>query len=148
MFELYSYNNKIKKDKYEIIYEFTLDNYREINKDMEDSKVAHDVWVNTITNTKDYYILVYYINSYMYIDKGLCLSEVQIRKQYQNKGILKVLLKELINRCDKNRSNNICGTISFYNKKSIDIFTHIGMINTNNRWYEISCDNLLKWLNK
>ena len=59
-----------------------------------------------IFTTKDYFIAVFYENkkiigfiSFMYDKKGLCLSEVQIKKEYQsaNNNLKKMIL--ILNRC-------------------------------------------------
>lgn len=85
--------------------------------------------------------------AYMYVSKGLCLSEVQIKCEYQGKyDILRKLLKEVIEKCDKDKSKIICGTINPKNIKSINVFTHIGMKNTEGKWYEISYDDLIRWI--
>ena len=42
----------------------------------------------------------------------------------------------------------ICGTINPKNSKSINVFSHIGMINVDKLWYEISLDDLEKWLKR
>ena len=110
--------------------------------------------VNTILNTKDYNILLYYEDNiiigfiaFMYIDNYLCLSEVQFDKKYKNKGYLKNMLKEVIKVSDKQRYNTVFATINPSNELSKSVFTHIGFINTEKERYEISYDHLFKYLN-
>ena len=100
MFELYNYENKMPKDKYNKIYKILINNfYKNNNEIIKDEK--YNNWVNMILNTPNYYILIYSINnnivgfiSYIYIEEGLMLSEVQIKKQYQGKyNILRKMLK-------------------------------------------------------
>ena len=159
MFELYDYNNKISKEKYYQIYQIIINNYFERNKDLIskrkeiDTEEAYNNWINTITNTKDYNILLYYIDntivsfvSFMYMKESLCLSEVQIKKEYQGKKILKILLNEVLKKSNKYKPKTICGTINPKNTKSIQVFTHIGLKNTVNKWYEIDYNDLKKWI--
>lgn len=160
MFELYNLENKIPKEKYDKIYQIIIDNYFERNKDLIskrkeiDTEEAYNNWVKTITTTEDYNIILYYLNNdivafvaFTYVTDGLCLSEVQIKKEYQGKLILKQLLKEVLKNCKKSKSKKILGTINPNNKKSIQVFTHIGLKNTINKWYEISYNDLEKWIN-
>ena len=92
-FELKDFINKIPKEKYDIIYKIIIGNFFTRNKDLLykrneiDTKESYNCWINTITNTDGYNILLYYMNNeivafcaYMYVSKGLCLSEVQIQK--------------------------------------------------------------------
>ena len=161
MYELYNNENKIPKEKYDIIYRFIIDNYfdrnKELGKDREniDTKEAYNNWVNTILNTKDYNILLYYKDNeiigfvaFMYKGNYLCLSEVQFDMQYKNKGYLVKMLKEIINKSDKTKYNMIYGTINKNNELSKNVFTHIGFINTEKNRYEISLEDLIKWLEK
>ena len=159
MFELYSYENKIPKEKYDVIHKIILDNYfevhPEINKDEYDYVNTYNTWVNTILNTKDYYILLYYIDNkiigfvaFMYKDDYLWLSEVEFNMNYKNKGYLKTLLKKVIDISDKSRYSKVIGQINPKNTLSRAVFTHIGLVNTYKNRFEISLDNLLKWLNK
>ena len=159
MFELYNNENKIPKDKYDIIYRFIIDNYFDRNKELEkdrekiDAKEAYNNWVNTILNTKDYNILLYYKNnqiigftSFMYKDDYLCLSEVQFDIKYKNKGYLKNMLKEVIKVSNTKIYKKVYGTINPSNELSKQVFTHIGFINTEKKRYEIDLVNLIEWL--
>ena len=163
MYEIYNnLDNKITKNVYNVLYNIIIDNYFSRNKQLLlkrneiDTKEAYNNWVNTICNTKGYNILVYYYEnkiigfiSYMYNTKGLCLSEVQIKIEYQNKyNVLRSMLKILLREEKVGNSIIICGTINPNNIKSISVFSHIGMVNTEKKWYEISGENLLKWINK
>ena len=163
MYEIYNnLDNKITKNVYNVLYNIIIDNYFSRNKQLLlkrneiDTKEAYNNWVNTICNTKGYNILVYYYEnkivgfiSYMYNTKGLCLSEVQIKIEYQNKyNVLRSMLKILLREEKVGNSIIICGTINPNNIKSISVFSHIGMVNTEKKLYEISGENLLKWINK
>jgi hypothetical protein len=56
------------------------------------------------------------------------------------------MLKILLTEEKVGNSIIICGTINPNNIKSISVFSHIGMINSENKWYEMSCENLWKWI--
>ena len=158
MFELYDNENKITKNKYDIIYKFIIDNYLDRFKDKKRDEVdtidAYNNWVNMILNTQNYNILLYYKNNkiigfiaFMYIDNYLCLSEVQFDINYKNKGYLKDMLKEVINRSDKSKYDKIYENINKNNELSKNVFTHIGFKNLEKNRKEISYNDLLKWIN-
>ena len=73
------------------------------------------------------------------------LSEIQIRNDYRNKGILRELFKELINN---NKCNGFYCTINPNNKNSYDVFTYIGFKKIDDRLYKINYRTFNKWLNK
>ena len=155
MFELYNYENKMPKDKYNKIYKILINNfYKNNNEIIKDEK--YNNWVNMILNTPNYYILIYSINnnivgfiSCIYIEEGLMLSEVQIKKQYQGKyDILRKMLKYICNICDKDKSKYVLGTINDNNEKSKHVFTYIGFKKEKGILYKISFNNLIKWINK
>ena len=136
-YELFDFDNKITKDKYDKMHKILIVNENIITKKDNSSKEMYDKWVNMILNTKDYNILLCYkaeelvgFIAFMYLDIGLMLSEVQVKKEYQGKEqILKNMLKELLKISDKSKYNYIYGTIDNNNIKSIDVFTHIGFKN-------------------
>lgn len=150
-FEHYSYNKKISKKKCYEMLDILIKFYNEFNGKDNGTKEMCDPWINMIRNTKDYYVLLCYENNlligfvnYMYQNDGLMLSEVQIREEYQNKGLLKVLLREVIT---KNRCDNILCTIHKNNIKSQNVFTHVGFKLVKDTLYKISYDDLIKWIN-
>ncbi|MBR1416755.1 MAG: hypothetical protein IJ572_02940 [Bacilli bacterium] len=161
MFEIYSKDNIIDDEKAKIINNILIDNIckREENKlrprsDFIDDK-KYNIWLNMLRTKKDYHTLLFYYNnevvafiSYMYINDSICLSEVQIKEEYQGKhNILRYMLNHILDITDKTKYNSISATIS-NNKKSMQIFTHIGMKNTVKNWYVISTNDLIKWINK
>ena len=155
-YELFDYDNKIPKDKYDKIYKILVENENIITNKDNSSKEMYDKWVNMISNTKDYNILLCYKDNiivgfiaFMYLDIGLMLSEIQIKKEYQSKyNILKNMLKELLNVSDKNKYEYLYGTISSHNEKSRNVFTHIGFKNEKGILYKIKYDDLFKWIKK
>ena len=149
-FELYSYENKIPLNKCYEMLDILVSFYDEFNGMNNGSKDKYEPWINMIRNTKDYYVLLCYEKdvligfiNYMYQDRGLMLSEIQIRKEYQNKGLLKVLLKEV-----KYNNKDIYLTIHKNNKRSKSVFEHIGFKNIENNLYKISYDDLMLILKK
>ena len=109
-----------------------------------------------IDETPNYYILTYSIDNeivgfiaYRYMNNKLCLSEVQIVPEYQGvDNTLKKMLGKVIDVSNKTKYEKVCGTINPKNSKSINVFSHIGMINVDKLWYEISLDDLEKWLKR
>lgn len=85
----------------------------------------------------------------MYIDIGLMLSEVQIKKEYQGKyDILRKMLKQVIEKSDKRLYSDVYGTISLKNLKSQNVFKHIGFENTKGILYKININTLINWINR
>ena len=159
MFELYDNKKKIPKTKYDVIYKIIVDNYFDRNKELLskrdeiDTEEAYNNWVNTILNTKNYNILLYYkdnkiigFTAFMYTNNELCLSEVQLNIEHKNKGYLKNMLREVIKSTDKNKYDIIYGTINKKNLLSKQVFTHIGFKNTDKNRYEITKEKLDDWL--
>ena len=162
-FKIYDVNNKIPENRYLEMHQILIDDYVKrngIDKYNENKEKltneGFNNWVNMIRNTPNYNILLYLDSNnvvgfvcFMYKDNKLILSEVQIMEEYQGKyDILRQLLKKVLELSDKTKYNIISGTINKNNNKSINVFTHIGLINTNDNWYEISYDKLLKWIKK
>ena len=150
-FEIYNNDNKITKDKYDIIYKIIVENEKS-NDDM------YNKWVNMITSTPNYNILITKYDdivvgfiAFMYLDMGLMLSEVQIKKEYQGKyNILKYSLNEVINISNKDnfKYDYIYGTINDKHTKSRDVFTHIGFVKQDGVLYRISHNKLMSWIKK
>lgn len=155
MYKIFDYDNKITKKDYVVLYEIAKKNYSKIGIG-NDSKELFKNWVNIVTNTKGYNILVYYINNsivgyiaFMYIDIGLMLCEVQIKEEFQGKNeILKSMLKKLCSIVEKRKFNYIYGNINKKNTKSLNVFNHIGFENEKGNLYKISYEKLIKWINK
>lgn len=154
--------NQIPPKIYKIIYKLIIENYgirAKLNKEelkKIDKITAYNNWVNMIFTTKDYYITVFFDENkiigfiaFMYDKRGLCLSEVQINKDYQGKNNnLRKMIKIVLDNCEKQKSKKIYVTINPKNTKSINVFTHIGFCNTEGKIYEITYNNLQKWLDK
>lgn len=105
-----------------------------------------------IFTTKDYFIAVFYENkkiigfiSFMYDKKGLCLSEVQIKKEYQSaNNNLKKMINVVLDNCNKEKSKNVYLTINPRNEKSKNTLTHIGFYNAEGKNYKISYNDFEK----
>ena len=160
MFEIYNYINKIPEYRYLKMHEILKDDY--INRNGIDKYNKSDFegnsfnkWVSMIRNDKNYNIILYIIDNnivgfitYMFIEDKLCISEVQIIKEYQGKyGILKKLIKKVLSLIDKDIKEVVL-TINDNNTKSKEVFTHIGFSNIKSNWYKIDIDKLLLWINK
>ena len=153
IFEHYDYENKIPLDKLydelDLIYEF----YENKKFDRKNIDKKSKDYVSLIYNMKEYKMLVAYkdnmligfINYYYKDDNYIMLSEIQIRNDYRNKGILRELFKELINN---NKCNGFYCTINPNNKNSYDVFTYIGFKKIDDRLYKINYRTFNKWLNK
>ena len=147
-YELYSYENKIPINKCHEMLDILVKFYDKFNGKDNGAKEMYEPWINMIRNTKDYYVLLCYENNkliafvnYMYQDKGLMLSEIQVREEYQNKGLLKQLLKKVITKDD-----DIYLTIQKDNIRSQEIFKHIGFIKIEDNLYKISYSSIMKWI--
>lgn len=150
--------NKIPPETYKEIYKIIIENYatgEKLSKD-ELKKVntitAYNNWTNMILTTKEYFIAVFYENkkiigfiSFMYDKKGLCLSEVQIKKEYQSaNNNLKKMINVVLDNCNKEKSKNVYLTINPRNEKSKNALTHIGFYNAKGKNYKISYNDFEK----
>ena len=153
-YKLYGYSNKTPlktcKEMLEIITKF-YNNVNECNYSDEDC----NKWVKLIRNTKDYHVLLCYKGktligfiNYTYMNKDVMISEVQIREEYQGKGVLKELLKEVINNTKRKKVEYFLGTISNKNNKSQSVFTHIGFKLGEDNIYRITREDLINWVTK
>ena len=157
-FELYDFDNKITKKRYDPIHKILVENEDVITGRDNSSIEMYNKWAEMITNTPNYNILVCLIDdevvgfiAFMYLDIGLMLSEIQIKKEYQGKyKILKNMLREVleISIKDKFKYKDVLGTISDKNIKSQEVFTHIGFKRKEGILYKISYKNLMKWIEK
>jgi|SRR5574344_1948820 len=162
MFNLYNEENKISDEVKKCIYKIIVNNFfltypdKLNNREKYDSIDSYNNWNKMIDETPNYYILTYSIDNeivgfiaYRYMNNKLCLSEVQIVPEYQGvDNTLKKMLGKVIDVSNKTKYEKVCGTINPKNSKSINVFSHIGMINVDKLWYEISLDNLEKWLKR
>lgn len=147
-FVKYGYKNKINESDYNQVFDIMSSFY---GKSV--TKESFDKWLENMSNIKDYYfllrykenILVGFIN-YMYTKEGLMLSEVQVRREYQNKGILILMLNYMISNCDIDKFDYVFGTINKSNLRSQSVFKHLGFKLVKDNLYKISKDDLIKIL--
>lgn len=155
----YDFFNNDNLPKTEILLDMCqilVDNYNLINNTNDSVDNSYDIWVNMIKNTKGYNMLLCFMNHeligficYMYMDDGLMLSEVQIKKEYQGRyNILRKMLQQLVNNTNKDLYSDIYGTISSKNKKSQLVFKHVGFENVRGILYKININDLTKWINR
>lgn len=135
------------------MHNILVENYNKINNKDNSSTEMYNEWVNMIRTTKDYNILICLDNNllvgficYTYLDIGLMLSEIQIKKEYQGKHILKNMIKNVLMNTN-NTYSKVYATINNDNTKSKEVFTHIGFKNIKGILYEIDKTNLMKWTN-
>ena len=109
-----------------------------------------------ILNDPNYNIILYILDKkivaficYILMEDSVCLAEIQIIKEYQGKNdIFRKILNKFLEEIKNKKHKNISATIDKDNKTSRAVFSHIGMINTKDNWFEISLETLEKWLNK
>lgn len=150
-------NDNLPKDEIlALMCEILVENYNKINNKNDTVENSYGSWFNMISNTPNYNILLCLKNTelvgficYMYIDRGLMLSEVQIKEKYQGKyDILRKMLKQVIDRSNKELYNDVYATISSRNIKSQAVFKHIGFENVKGVLYKININNLIQWVIK
>lgn len=127
--------------------------YNKINNKDNSSTDMFNKWISMIRTTKNYNILLCLDNTklvgftcYTYFDMSLMLSEIQIKKEYQGKHILKSMIKNVLINTN-NTYSKVYATINTDNTKSKEVFTHIGFKNIKGILYEIDKSNLIKWTN-
>ena len=148
-------NEENFKEMYNILIENLFITYPKflLDRDKYDNMNAYNKWINMIKNTNDYNVIAYIENNivigflnYSVINDDMWISEVQIKNEYKNKGILKKLLKEFVSLEDVKKYDNITIHINSDNKISYDVFSHIGFKHTSNTLYKIDYKDLLNYL--
>jgi hypothetical protein len=163
MFEIYNSNNKIPENRYLEMNDILIKDYI-LRKGLEEYKKREKIfkeegfeyWKSMILNDPNYNIILYVIDEkivaficYMLIEDSVCLAEIQIIKEYQGKNnIFRKILQKFVEEIKNKNYKKISATIDKDNQKSRAVFSHVGMINTKNNWFEISIEPLEKWLNK
>ena len=163
MFEIYNSNNKISENRYLEMNDILMKDYI-LRKGIEEYKKREKVfkgegfeyWKSMILNDPNYNIILYILDKkivaficYILMEEGVCLAEIQIIKEYQGKNdIFRKILNKFLEEIKNKKYTIISATIDKDNKKSRAVFSHIGMINTKDNWFETSLEILEKWLNK
>jgi hypothetical protein len=163
MFEIYDSNNKIPENRYLEMNDILLKDYI-LRKGLEEYKKREKVfkgegfeyWKSMILNDPNYNIILYILDKkivaficYILMKDSVCLAEIQIIKEYQVKNdIFRKILNKFLEEIKNKKYKIISATIDKDNQKSRAVFSHIGMINTKDNWFETSIETLEKWLNK
>jgi hypothetical protein len=163
MFEIYDSNNKIPENRYLEMNDILMKDYI-LRKGLEKYKKREKVfkgegfeyWKSMILNNPNYNIILYILDKkivaficYILMKEGVCLAEIQIIKEYQVKNsIFRKILQKFLEEIKNKNYKKISATIDKDNQKSRAVFSHIGMINTKDNWFETSLETLEKWLNK
>ncbi len=134
-------------DELELIYDF----YEHTVFDRNNIDGKSKDFINYVLKMDNYKSILCYEESrligfinYTIYDNSIMISEVQIRKDLRNKGILKSLLKELLNQ---EKVDNFYGTINDKNELSKLVFTHIGFDKIENNKYGITYKKMNEYLN-
>lgn len=163
MFEIYDSNNKIPENRYLEMNDILLKDYI-LRKGLKEYKKREKVfkgegfeyWKSMILNDPNYNIILYILDKkivaficYILMKDSVCLAEIQIIKEYQGKNyIFRKILNKFLEEIKNKKYKIISATIDKDNQKSRAVFSHIGMINTKDNWFETSIETLEKWLNK
>ena len=157
MINLYDNNieDNVLRQMYNILIENLFITYPDFlkEKNKHDNKENYDMWTNMIKETKRYKVITYTENNkvvgflnYSIIEGDLWISEVQIKNDYKNKGILKKLIKKFVLLDEMKKYDSITIHINDNNSVSKKVFTHIGFKPTSNTLYKISMKDIIKWL--
>lgn len=140
-------NNNILFELYKII----IDNHNIIyNETKEYDTDEFSIWKKNISKDENYRILTYNSTniigflSFTLIDARLWISEVQIKKEFQNKGILKKLIREFLMNIN-NDNDSVYIHINSKNTHSKKVFEKIGFKEEGNTIYKIDVNSLKKW---
>lgn len=157
MINLYDNNieDNVLRQMYNILIENLFITYPDFlkEKNKHDNKENYDMWTNMIKETKNYKVITYTENNrvvgflnYSIIEGNLWISEVQIKNDYKNRGILKKLIKKFALLDEIKKYDSITIHINDRNNVSKKVFTHIGFKPTSNTLYKISIKDIIKWL--
>lgn len=155
-YKRYNYDNKIPYTRIKEMLSIIILFYNKFNGKDNSTKEMCEPFIKYIRNTKDYNILLCYIGkklvgfvNYMYQDRGLMFSEIQIISECQGKyDILRKMIEQVLLNTDKSRYKYIYGTINPKNIKSRNVFTHIGFVNVEKNLYRISYKSLKEWVER
>lgn len=123
------------------------------NKSKYENEEKYNKWSNMIKTTENYSVITYEQNnriigflSYIFNDSKLWISEVQIKDEYKNKGILKKLLNQFVEI--NSYYDDITIHINKDNNLSKTVFKHIGFKDIGNTLYNIKMNDLLRYCEK
>lgn len=160
MLKLYSgneINNNILKQMYSILIDNLFITYPSFldNKEKHDNLENQKRWFNMIKTTSNYYVILYLENNQVIGFLNFCInnnklwiSEIQIKNEYKNKGILKKLIKKFVTLKQAKNFNSVIIHINKKNNLSKKVFSHIGFKLVKESIYSIDLLKLIKWVNK
>lgn len=161
MLNVYS-SKELSDNQFAKMYEILINNlfktYPEFldNKDKYDNKDNYNNLFNSIKTSELYNVicleesdlLIGYL-SYSVINDELWISEIQIRKEYQGKGVLRKLIRKFVSMPELKNYDYIKIHINKRNIHSQKVFEHIGFEKIGESTiYKIYTDNLIKWNQK
>ena len=160
MFEYYDYINKIPENRYkkmaDILNGFSIELHGQ--EWFEERRfifegIGLQNWIKMITNNPNYHIIMYLKENniigficYEYNENNVWISEIQIIKEYRYKGVVKILLSEMLKQINPNNCEKFLASINSNNDHSINTFTHMGMKKIGD-YYEITYDELNNYIN-
>lgn len=159
MLKLYSgneINNNILKQMYSILIDNLFITYPSFldNKEKHDNQENQKRWFNMIKTTSNYYVILYIENNQVIGFLNFCInnnklwiSEIQIKNEYKNKGILKKLIKKFVTLKQVKNFNSVIIHINEENNLSKKVFSHIGFKLIKESIYSINLLKLIKWAN-
>ena len=126
------------------------------NKEKHDSLENQNKWFNMIRTTSNYYVIlciqnnevIGFLNYCIDNNKKLWISEIQIKNEYKNKGILKKMIKKFISLKQVKKFKSVIIHINKENNLSKTVFSHIGFKVIKDSIYSIDLLKLSKWANK
>ena len=93
------------------------------------------------------FLLPYNLINQIDNNKKLWISEIQIKNEYKNKGILKKLIKKFVTLKQVKNFNSVIIHINKENNLSKKAFSHIGFKLIKESIYSINLLKLIKWAN-
>ena len=107
-----------------------------------------------IKTTSNYYVILYIENNQVIGFLNFCInnnklwiSEIQIKNEYKNKGILKRLTKKFVTLKQIKNFNSVIIHINKENNLSKKVFSHIGYKLVKESIYSIDLLKLVEWVN-
>lgn len=147
-------NENILRQMYNILIENLFITYPEFlkEKSKHDNKENYDKWTNMIRSTKNYKVISYTVSgeaigflNYCIINNNLWISEVQVKNNYKNKGILKKLIRKFVSIEEVKKYDYIIIHINNSNKLSKKVFTHIGFESIGKTLYRINLKDMINY---
>lgn len=161
MLNVYS-SKELSDNQFAKMYEILINNlfktYPEFldDKDKHDNKNNYNNLFNSIKTSEQYNVicleerdlLIGYL-SYSVINDELWISEIQIREEYQGKGVLRKLIRKFVSMPEFKNYRCVKIHINRRNVHSQKVFCHMGFEKIGESTiYKIDTDNLINWNQK